>query len=160
MNIFVCLDEKGGMAFNKRRQSSDRIIRQDMLQTVGEQKLYMNSYTRKQFTEENSNIIECENGLEIAEKDDFVFIENISVCDYISTIQKIVVYRWQRAYPADTFFDIDLTSSDWVLSATEEFEGYSHECIAKEIYVKAAQTCSGFECVENEADCEYPFEMN
>lgn len=142
MNIFVCLDEKGGMTFNKRRQSADRIIRQDMLQTIGEQKLYMNGYTAKQFTEESSSIIECENCLEVAENDAFVFVEDLPVSDYVSTIKKIIVYRWQRAYPADTFFAIDVTSSDWVLSATEEFEGYSHECIGKEIYVKAEQTPS------------------
>lgn len=136
MNIFVCLDEKGGMTFNKRRQSSDRTIRQDILQTVGEKNLYMNSYTAKQFAEESGNIIENDNCLESAEENAYVFIENLPISNYISKIQNIIVYRWKRTYPADVFFDIDLLSSDWVLSVSEEFEGYSHECIGKEIYIK------------------------
>ncbi len=136
MNIFVCLDEKGGMTFNKRRQSSDRVIRQDILQTVGDKNLYMNSYTAKQFAQESGNLIIDDNCLENAMADEYVFVENLQIQNYISNIKQIIVYRWKRTYPADFFFDIDLTSSDWILSVSEEFEGYSHECIGKEIYKK------------------------
>ena len=136
MNIFVCLDEKGGMMFNKRRQSSDCIVRQDILRTIGEQPLYMNAYTAKQFTEECENIVIAENPFGLATEDAFVFVENIHIHDYIANIKKIIVYHWNRAYPADFFLDIDLTSSDWNIVTSEEFEGNSHECIRKEIYRK------------------------
>ena len=36
MNLIVCLDDKNGMAFNGRRQSRDRLLTEDLLQTVGE----------------------------------------------------------------------------------------------------------------------------
>ena len=137
MKLFVCLDEVGGMTFNKRRQSSDRIIRDDMLKIVQNARFLVNSYTAKQFTEEQINQIELdENCLEHADEDTFVFIENIGVSNYISKIEQIIVYRWQRKYPADFFFDVDLTSSDWELIEKEELVGYSHECILKEVYKK------------------------
>ena len=41
MHIFVCLDNVCGMTFNKRRQSSDRVIRENILQTIDEKKLYV-----------------------------------------------------------------------------------------------------------------------
>ena len=136
MNIFVCLDESGGMAFNKRRQSMDRVIREDMLQMVGEQKLYVNAYTARQFKEGSDKLIVEDNVLEITDEDAYIFIEDMQIGEFISKIEKIIVYRWKREYPADLFLDIDLTASLWKLSVSEEFVGYSHECIGKEIYIK------------------------
>lgn len=135
MKLFVCLDEVGGMTFNKRRQSSDRVIRDDMLQIVQNAPFLVNSYTVKQFTEEQSSQIQIDdNCLENADEDTFVFVENIGVSDYISKVEQIIVYRWKRKYPADFFFDVDLKSLDWELSSQEEIVGYSHECILKEVY--------------------------
>ena len=135
MKLFVCLDEFGGMTFNKRRQSSDRIIRSDMLNMAEGKKIFVNSYSAKQFTEEESSQIQIdEDCLQNAGENDFVFVENIKVADYISKIEQIVVYRWQRRYPADFFFDIDITSEEWELCMQEELKGYSHECILKESY--------------------------
>lgn len=137
MHIFVCLDETGGMTFNRRRQSSDRVIREDILQTVGEKNLYVNDYTAKQFTEDKDNRLIADDGcLKKANAGDYVFIENSEIAEYASKIESITVYRWKRKYPADTFFDIDLTSSDWKVSAADEIKGYSHETIGKEIYVR------------------------
>ena len=136
MKIFVCLDEAGGMLFNKRRQSSDRVVRENMLKMLGESPLYVNSYTAKQFTEEEHSKLIVDDDCLITGKEEYVFVENMTVGESLSEIEQIVVYRWKRSYPADFFFDIDLTSSDWELLSSEEFAGYSHEVIGKEIYQK------------------------
>ena len=137
MNLFVCLDENDGMGFNKRRQSMDRMVRADMLQTIGEQYLYVNTYTAKQFKkEESEKLMIGDNFLETVATNAYVFVEDRLLKEYVSNIEKIIVYRWKRAYPADIFFDIDLKSSAWKLDLSEEFVGYSHECIGKEIYIK------------------------
>ena len=49
-------------------------------------------------------------------------------------IDSIILYRWNRVYPADTYFDIDL--SGWQLVRTGEFSGASHELITKEVYTR------------------------
>ena len=49
MIVMVCVDDKNGMMFNKRRQSQDRVLRQHMLELAGDKKLWMNAYSRKQF---------------------------------------------------------------------------------------------------------------
>ena len=49
-------------------------------------------------------------------------------------ITEIIVYRWNRDYPADLFLDIDL--KDWELAETAEFAGNSHEKITREVYRK------------------------
>ena len=39
MNIIVCVDDKNGMMFNKRRQSKDRILIADAIKEVADDKL-------------------------------------------------------------------------------------------------------------------------
>ena len=51
-------------------------------------------------------------------------------------IEKIILYRWNRKYPADFRFDINLEDSEWKLAETREFTGSSHEKITEEVYVR------------------------
>ena len=134
--LFVCLDEVGGMMFNKRRQSKDCMIRKDIFQMIKEESLYVNGYTAKQFTEEEQGRLIVDEDCLAHVKDGYVFVENAEISAYGDQIEEIVVYRWKRTYPADFFCDIDLSTSDWELISTEEFVGNSHEVIGKEIYRK------------------------
>ena len=101
MNIIVCLDDKNGMMFNKRRQSQDKLLRSD--------------------------IKECN-------ENDFCLVEDKSLYKYIDKINTIVIYNWNRIYPTDLHFDIDLNNNSWELMNESEFEGSSHEKITKKIY--------------------------
>ena len=49
-------------------------------------------------------------------------------------IQEIYLYRWNRDYPADVYFPVDL--SGWNCVETKEFAGSSHEKITRERYVR------------------------
>ena len=51
MILAVCVDDKLGMLFNKRRQSKDRELRKDLL-SLTDQTLWVNEYTAKQFTDD------------------------------------------------------------------------------------------------------------
>ena len=51
MNIIVCLDDKNGMMFHQRRQSTDRELRKHVLRFVAEGQLWMSPYTSSQFSE-------------------------------------------------------------------------------------------------------------
>lgn len=135
MKIIVCVDNKGGMAFFKKRQSQDRILREDILNNLHGSKLWMSPYSLKQFKEENEeNLLADEQFLDAAGEDDYCFVENQNLQPYKDKITEITVYRWNRDYPADLFLDIDL--KDWELSDSAEFAGNSHEKITKERYRK------------------------
>ena len=54
---------------------------------------------------------------------------------YEEHIEKIVLFRWNRKYPADFYFDIELEGSGWRMTEVGEFSGFSHKKIIKEIYV-------------------------
>lgn len=135
MIIIACLDDAGGMMFNNRRQSKDRVLRDNILKEVDEGRLWINGYTKKQFTdEEQKNIIVDEQFLEKAQAGDFCFVENVDIMPYAEKIEKVILFKWNRSYPGDFFFPVELLSSDFMMTKTEDFTGYSHEQITKEVY--------------------------
>ncbi len=126
MKLIVCLDENKGMMFNKRRQSRDKILINDILELCKGNTLYTNDYSSRLFPE--NSVIITSNYAEISEND-FYFAENSLPTENIG---EVIVYKWNRVYPADTFFDIDLRG--YSLVETKDFEGSSHEKITREIY--------------------------
>ena len=133
MNIIICLDDNNGMMFNKRRQSQDRILRADLKEFIKD--LYMNNYSYKLYKDiDNGNIKVSENFLEQCTENDFCLVEDKLLNNYINKINNIIIYKWNRIYPSDLYFDINLTSNSWELLETKEFEGSSHEKITRIIY--------------------------
>lgn len=135
MNIIICLDDDNGMMFNKRRQSQDRILRADLKEFIKDKDLYMNNYSYKLYKDiDNGNIKVSENFLEQCTENDFCLVEDKLLNNYINKINNIIIYKWNRIYPSDLYFDINLTSNSWELLDTKEFEGSSHEKITRIIY--------------------------
>ena len=58
MKLIVCLDDNKGMMFNNRRQSSDRVLIENVLEYCKGEKLYTNEYSSKLFPENSVEIIE------------------------------------------------------------------------------------------------------
>lgn len=135
MNIIVCIDDEYGMLFNHRRQSRDRLLRERILMLTKGTKLWMNLYSAKQFEEECAkNMFVDEAFLHNAGNGDYCFVETEDITKHIPKIEKIILYRWNRRYPSDFKFALDL--SDWTMESTFEFAGSSHEKITEEIYRK------------------------
>lgn len=135
MNIIICLDDNNGMMFNKRRQSQDRILRADLKEFIKDKDLYMNNYSYKLYKDiDNGNIKVSENFLEHCTENDFCLVEDKLLNNYINKINNIIIYKWNRIYPSDLYFDINLTSNSWELLETKGFEGSSHEKITRIIY--------------------------
>ena len=64
---------------------------------------------------------------------DFVCDEN-STIPYENEIKKLIIFKWNRVYPADQHLDIDPEKMTKVQE--EEFVGFSHEKITMEVYEK------------------------
>lgn len=137
MIAVVCVDEKNGMMFHGRRQSQDRILRENLLLECGGRRLYMNEYSARLFKDnEGADIRVSEDFLCDAGEVDFCFAEDTDIGDYLEKIESVILYKWNRRYPADVFLSVSLSEGNWVLERTEEFEGSSHERITKEVYRK------------------------
>lgn len=72
--------------------------------------------------------------IEKAMAEDFIFAENISIKNVEEQLEEIIIYYWNRKYPADFYLDIDTKHSSWELTDCVEFSGSSHEKIRKETY--------------------------
>ncbi|MBR4305579.1 MAG: ribonuclease Z [Ruminiclostridium sp.] len=132
MKLIVCVDKSNGMLFNNRRQSQDRVLREKLLSLVGERRLFLNAYSARQF-ENSEKLSVCEDFLAMAGEDDFCFVENVEIP--ADKVDEIYLFQWNRDYPADVYFSLDL-NSDYKKIKTEDFAGYSHEKITLEIYQK------------------------
>ena len=51
MKLILCVDDKGGLAFNHRRQSRDRVLNERILMHCGMHRLWISPYTAKLFGE-------------------------------------------------------------------------------------------------------------
>lgn len=135
MNIIVCLDDKNGMMFNKRRQSQDKILRLNIKSLVENKNLFMNSYSYKLYKDiDNGNLKICENFLDECDDNDFCLVEDKLLSNHIDKITTLITYNWNRVYPSDLYFDINFKNQNWLLISEEDFEGSSHEKITRKIY--------------------------
>ena len=133
MNLIVCLDDNNGMLFNGRRQSKDALLRMRVLRIAGEKGLWLNTYSAKQF-EESATLHVCEDYLRCCEENDFCFVEDTDIRLYKDKIRFIYVYRWNRVYPADTWFPFDALCGGKSPESVVNFPGNSHEMITEEVY--------------------------
>lgn len=131
MQVIITVENRNGMLFNHRRVSRDQKISEWILAYCKEKRLWMNAYSAKLF-ENNPQIRVSETFLE--QKDAICFVEDQDVTPYLPEIDTIILFHWNRDYPADFFFTVDL--SEWNRIHQEEFAGKSHEKITMEVYKK------------------------
>lgn len=128
MKLIVCVDNSMGMTFGKRRQSRDEELCRDVLRYASGQ-LFSDEYTASLF----ADMEQPKNYIGGAPCDGYVFAERF-LPDDKAAICEIILYRWNRDYPADRYFDVDLSA--WNLVESVEFAGKSHEKITRERYVR------------------------
>lgn len=132
MNIIVCLDDNLGMLFNKRRQSKDRRVLEDIAEFTN--RVWISPFSENLFSESLCEPKVDDNFLEKASSNSYCFVEANKVSPYIDKVEQVIVYKWNRKYPTDFKFDISLES--WKMIEQKEFAGFSHEKITKEVYAK------------------------
>lgn len=133
MVIVVAVDDRYGMTFNHRRLSQDRELRSHILAVVIEKNrhLWMNAYTRNLFANlspaEEEILITDEDFLAKAPEGDFCYVENVNVRPYENRIEEVLLCQWNRRYPADTYWELNM--SEWSLLCSEEMAGSSHKTL-------------------------------
>ncbi len=134
MILIVCTDDRMGMAFNGRRQSRDRAVYADIAQLASGAPVRMNPRSEKLFDGMGANVIASADFADAAGENEYCFVEFQPPAPLAAEAEKIVLYRWNRRYPADLYFDIPL--ENWRQTEAVEFAGTSHEIITREVYVR------------------------
>lgn len=133
MNVILCLDDNKGLLFNNRRQSRDKAVLEDVFKILNGERLVVTSFSEKLFSDCIENIIVDDNPFN-NEENTYIFAENLSLQQFATKIDKIIVYNWNRAYPCDFYCDVDFSHFQLVEEA--ELAGNSHEKITKQIFMK------------------------
>ena len=135
MTLYFCLDDRNGMLFNHRRQSRDAAVMADIRSRL-EGELLIDPISQK--LAEAAEIPYCFALPELTQPipGAHFFVEERVPGDWVGRASTVVLYRWNRHYPADRYFDIDLSAMGFVLSETVDFPGRSHETITREVYRK------------------------
>ena len=136
MKIIVCIDERFGMLFFGKRLSRDRVLLEEMKEYVGDRTLICHPFSEKMLKEADLKFKSRENFLEKAKKDEFCFVENMHIREYMEKVDELVIYNWNRHYPSDMQLDVIPGTFGLSLAERKEFVGSSHEKITKEIYRK------------------------
>ena len=133
MNLIVCLDDKDGMLFNKRRQSSDDALCARVMALTGAGRLYTDAYSAPLFSQA-PNLCVAEDFWDRCGEGDWCFAEKALPRNHLDRVRRLVIYRWNRVYPRDTVFPAARFTANWQLVSRTEFAGKAHERITEEIY--------------------------
>ena len=101
----------------------------------GMHRLWISPYTAKLFGADTAvRLCIAEDCLERAAEDDYCFAEVHDPAPYLNRVQQVILYHWNRVYPADRYFTLPETG--WTKQSETEFAGSSHEKITEEVFVK------------------------
>jgi len=127
MTLIVWTGKNGEMMFNRRRCSRDQAVITDILTTYDPSDICVSAYSSPLF--EGARVIshppKAENGV--------LFLEDLPLSPALARATKIIVYRFDRVYPADVRLDIP---QGFTLTERREFAGFSHDRITREVYEK------------------------
>ena len=133
MKLILCLDDRGGMAFGGRRQSRDAVMLADLSQAVREGAvLRATPYSEKLLREAGISASIGEFPELDAADGDLCWLETRAPLEN-TQINALILYRWNRHYPADLSFDVAATG--FHLASREELVGKSHPKITKEVWI-------------------------
>lgn len=132
MTLIFCVDNNFGLMFNKRRQSRDSAVLEDIKNSFAGEKICISPYSEKLFNEADIDYTVCE----IFNEDGIYFVEDKYSPDLFNLADEIILYHWGKVYPADLTLDIDLLNIDFTLCDTDILTGTSHKEIKKERYIR------------------------
>ncbi len=135
MIAIVCLDASCGMLFGHRRQSRDRAVTERIGAICRGKKLWMHPYSYGLYQElEEADVRVDQAFLLRAQRGEYALVETERIQPHADRLEAVIVFRWNRAYPADFYLDLDL--SKWKRTGEEDFPGHSHERITQTTYVR------------------------
>lgn len=135
MTLYVCLDDRNGMLFNRRRQSRDAAVLEDIRAGLTGS-LAIDPFSEKLLLPTDIPWSIAPEDLSQLPPDAHFFLENRQPSRVLPLAETLVIYRWNRHYPADTHWDADLAALGFQLRQTLDFPGRSHDTVTKEVYVR------------------------
>ena len=131
MTLIFCIEKSKGMLLFKKRHATDNVLRQWIIEKTAGSNLWMSNYSAGQFKEKA--IIKVDDEYDAKATDgDYCFVEDKGYD--LEKTNEIILCNWNRKYPSDKFFDIDLKANGFKKVENFDIKGSSHEKITIETY--------------------------
>lgn len=132
MTVIVCVDERLGRAFLGKRLSRDAQLIADVLDFCGARTLCVTPKSARLF---DTPLLSVRPELFAdAKRGEVFFSETEPLAEVLGHISTLVIYRWNRHYPADLFLDVCPEEAGFVQGEVRELVGKSHPIITREVY--------------------------
>ena len=132
MTAIVCIEDRGGILFLKRRVSRDIEVLRDIARD--HERIFITEYSLPLFKDLKIDAIVRALPLCSGGDGDVLFIEDDSIKDNIKKISRRIIYKWNRTYPSDVELGFVPEDEGFRLVSSRDFCGNSHERITKEVY--------------------------
>ena len=136
MKLFVCLDERNGLLFGGRRQSSDKVVYRKISEIVGDEPLWLHPYSQSLFCDTHTKLRVDADFAAKALENEWCFYEKCDTPLDLKSVKALYVFRWNRHYPSDVRFDVEGICPGLELVRTLEIPGNSHPVITLEVFEK------------------------
>lgn len=133
MILIFCVDDNFGLMFNKRRQSRDSVVIEDIKNCFTGKKICISPYSEKLFKEAGVDYTICES---FENQDEICFVEDKYTRDLLKKADSVVIYHWNRLYPSDVKLDYQIIVDNFKLAEALTFKGSSHNEIERERYTR------------------------
>ena len=159
LKVIACVDDRNGMLFNHRRQSRDQAVTEKIQEICQGKILWMNEYSFSLYGNLEGVTVRCDKDFLIqADTGEFALTETEDPVLYSDKTEELILFCWNRTYPAQLFMTLDL--SGWKQVEELEFEGNSHKKITLKklcsIYKKQQKLKQEFKYF-SEYDIRYEF---
>lgn len=132
--MIAFVDKEGGMMFNHRRQSKDSVALRKIIDMTAGSALWVNEYTAPLFEQLDVPQLKADSDfLSKAEPGEFCLVEDADILPFSCFVEKIFLFHWNRDYPRDKKFPLDVHSGKWHCTSQEDFTGSSHDNITMEV---------------------------
>ncbi len=131
--VILCLCDRGGMTFNKRRQSRDRLLIDDLCKNT-DGYIYIEEYSLPLFEGYEDRVKVISNLPTDVPEGEIMFTERVSPDGFLEDVSRLIIYRWGRKYPFDTSFIAVPEAVGFSKVLEYEFVGKAHEKITKGVF--------------------------
>ncbi len=126
MTLLLWTGKNGEMLFNRRRCSQDKAVISDILTMFPPEDICVSAYSAPLF--EGAHTVSC-----LEDAHNVLFLEDFPLLPALARGEKLIVYRFDRVYPAHVRLTVP---PEFSLTQCTEFSGYSHDKITREVYAK------------------------
>ena len=138
ISFIVCIEDRYGISFNKRLIGRDKFVDEYLEEKLTKSKVFADqNYINYVKNCRIKNIKDQRISDLVNSKEEItIFCSSKESLEYLENADEIVIFYWNRRYPADLYLDYDIVANDYCLSErVEDIEGSTH-ILTKEIWRK------------------------